>query len=147
MAEPDKLRRLGSPQTPPQPLLRRCSWSPDVLRDVAWSNRRRNQRMRRRDDGALTDDDLEELRGCLDLGFRFDSPDLDPKLSATFPALGLYRAVCHRQYGGALFRSASCPAGAAVPVIDPVLEDQERMKTRLRQWAKVVACSVRQFSA
>ncbi|GER56627.1 hypothetical protein STAS_34352 [Striga asiatica] len=118
MAEPDPLRHLGSPRSPPQPLLRQCSWSPDVLREVAWTNRRRNHLMRRREDGDLTDDDLDELRGCLDLGFRFDSPDLDPKLSSTFPALRLYRAVCRRQYGGEIFRSASCPAGAAQPVID-----------------------------
>ncbi|GFQ07681.1 hypothetical protein PHJA_002912200 [Phtheirospermum japonicum] len=51
---------------------------------------------------SVTDDDLDELRACFELGFNFDSPDLDPKLSSTFPTLEIYHAV-NWQY------CAACP--------------------------------------
>nr|GMC86841.1 uncharacterized protein LOC109162105 [Ipomoea batatas] len=56
----------------------------------------------------MTDDDLDELRGCIELGFGFDpdSPRLDPKLARTFPAMELYCAV-HRHYGGGSFSRSS----------------------------------------
>ncbi|KAL2537393.1 uncharacterized protein Fot_18784 [Forsythia ovata] len=93
------------PKVPP-PLFKQKSWSPDNLREEAWSNRRRNYRLRRGKSLSVTDDDLEELRACFDLGFNFDSPDLDPNLSNTFPALGFYYAV-NRQYCNSLSRSCS----------------------------------------
>lgn len=37
---------------------------------------------------SLTDDDLEELKGCLDLGFGFSYEEI-PELCNTLPALGL----------------------------------------------------------
>ncbi|KAL3843920.1 hypothetical protein ACJIZ3_001323 [Penstemon smallii] len=150
MSEESKTRlRRGAPL----PLYKQNSWSPDILRDEAWTNRRRNNRLRR--GRSVTDDDLDELRACFDLGFQFDSPDLDPKLSSTFPALEFYYAV-NRQYGNPLsrssssasssdFDSASSPIGSPSSIIDPG-EDPKMVKTRLRQWAQVVACSVRQFS-
>lgn len=42
----------------------------------------------------------------MDLGFGFDSPEIDPKLSDTFPALGFYHAV-NKQYQRSLSRSSS----------------------------------------
>ncbi|KAL3814234.1 hypothetical protein ACJIZ3_015502 [Penstemon smallii] len=139
-----RLRRGGS-----HPLYKQKSWSPDILREEAWINRRKNHRLRR--GRSVTDDDLEELRACYDLGF---SPDLDPKLSSTFPALEFYYAV-NRQYDNTLSRSSSASfsdfdsaastLGSPNSLIDPG-EDPEMVKTRLRQWAQVVACSVRQFS-
>lgn len=49
---------------------------------------------RRRSLSGITDDDLDELRACFELGFGFDSnSDLDPKLTKAFPALELYQAV------------------------------------------------------
>nr|GLL24353.1 uncharacterized protein LOC109162105 [Ipomoea trifida] len=56
----------------------------------------------------MTDDDLDDLRGCIELGFGFDpdSPRLDPKLARTFPAMELYCAV-HRHYGGGSFSRSS----------------------------------------
>jgi hypothetical protein len=56
----------------------------------------------------VTDDDLEELKACIELGFGFgpDSSDLDPKLSDTLPALGFYCAL-NKQYSSCLSRSAS----------------------------------------
>ncbi|XP_022896815.1 uncharacterized protein LOC111410614 [Olea europaea var. sylvestris] len=134
----------------PQPLRKQSSWSPDTLREEAWTNRKRNYRMRR---GKLsvTDDDLEELRGCFQLGFNFDSPDLDPKLSSAFPALEFYHAV-NRQYSNSLSRSSSsfsdCDSvssvGSPSSIIDPD-DDPVIVKTRLKQWAQIVACSVRQY--
>ncbi|KAK4401657.1 hypothetical protein Sango_0906400 [Sesamum angolense] len=115
---------------------------PDILREEAWINRRRNLRLRR--GRSVTDDDLDELRGCLDLGFDFDSPDLDPKLSSTLPALQFYYAV-NRQYSHTLSRSSSASfsdcdtastssVGSPGAIIDPG-EKPEMVKTRLRQWA------------
>ncbi|XP_057787504.1 uncharacterized protein LOC131004764 [Salvia miltiorrhiza] len=146
MSEPEqRLRRGNQP-----PLCKQNSWSPDILRDEAWTNRRRSHRLRR--GRSVTDDDLDELRACFELGFNFDSPDLDPKLSSTFPALELYCAV-NRQYSNSLSRSSSasfsdCDSASSTlesggSFIDPG-EDPEMVKTRLKHWAQVVACSVRQ---
>ncbi|KAL2460253.1 Protein of unknown function (DUF1685) [Abeliophyllum distichum] len=147
MSESEPPRRRAPP-----PLHKQNSWSPDTLREEAWTNRKRNYRMRR---GRLsvTDDDLEELRACFELGFNFDSPDLDPKLSSAFPALGFYYAV-NRQYSNSLSRSSSlsfsdCDSVSSVgsprSIIDPD-DDPAIVKTRLKQWAQIVACSVRQSS-
>ncbi|KAH6813398.1 membrane insertase [Perilla frutescens var. frutescens] len=146
-SEPSRLRR-GSPS----PLYKQNSWSPDILRDEAWINRRKNNRLRR--SRSFTDDDLDELRACFELGFNFDSPDLDPKLSSTFPALELYRAV-NRNYSNSLSRSSSASfsdsdsaastVGSSDFIVSPG-DDPDLVKTRLRQWAQVVACSVRQTS-
>ncbi|KAK6121553.1 hypothetical protein DH2020_044706 [Rehmannia glutinosa] len=142
-----RLRRREAP-----PLYKQNSWSPDILRDEAWTNRRKNHRLRR--GRSVTDDDLDELRACFELGFDFDSPDLDPKLSSTFPALEFYRAV-NRHYCSTLSRSssatfsdsdtASFSVGSPGSIIDPG-DDPTIVKTRLKQWAQVVACSVRQSS-
>nr|GMD08595.1 Protein spire [Ipomoea batatas] len=84
---------------------------------------------------SVTDDDLDELRGCIDLGFGFhpEPHDLDPKLAHTFPALELFCAV-NKHYNQSL--SSMFDLG----------EDPETVKTKLKQWAQVVACSVRQSS-
>lgn len=163
-------------------LSKQHSWSPDTLRDEAWSNRRKNNRHRR--GSSVTDDDLDELRACFELGFTFNSPDLDPKLSSTFPALEFYHAVNRRYSINTLSRSSSASfsdsdsASSSLEanglIIDPSKnssslflldrinydifgkklvyefsivtgEDPELVKTRLKQWAQVVACSVRQF--
>nr|DAD34126.1 TPA_asm: hypothetical protein HUJ06_004767 [Nelumbo nucifera] len=64
---------------------------------------------------------------CIELGFGFDldSPHLDNRLSDTLPALALYYAV-NKQYNHS------------------VRDNPQLVKTRLRQWAQVFACSVRQ---
>ncbi|KAL8540360.1 hypothetical protein ACS0TY_001823 [Phlomoides rotata] len=144
-SEPPRLRR-----GPPLPLYKQNSWSPDILRDEVWTNRRKNHRLRR--GRSVTDDDLDELRGCLDLGFNFDSPDLDPKLSSTFPALEFYHTV-NRHYNS-LSRSSSATfsdsdtasIGSPASIVDPG-DDPATVKARLRQWAQVVACSVRRSSS
>ncbi|XP_030523363.1 uncharacterized protein LOC115736000 [Rhodamnia argentea] len=144
--------RLG----PQRPLHKQHSWSPDVLREEAWQRRKGSFKGRRR--ASVTDDDLDELKGCIELGFGFDSPDVDPKLSDTFPALELYRAV-NKRYHRSLSRSSSVESSLSLSslvsdndaessgsIYDPG-DDPETVKTRLRQWAQIVACSVRQSSS
>ncbi|GAV77431.1 DUF1685 domain-containing protein [Cephalotus follicularis] len=145
------------PIPPPQRLYKQHSWSPDADRDEAWIRRRQNKR---NSDGvglsrskSVTDEDLEELKGCIELGFGFalDSPELDPKLSQTLPALGFYCAV-NKQFSERLSRSSSCSSmgsecesGNNNSIFDQG-DDKEMVKVRLKQWAQVVACSVRQNS-
>lgn len=111
-------RDVPPPPPPPLPTHRRLhklnSWSPDLLRDEAWQRRKGKGRKEGCSGGgsglgrsrSISDEDLEELRGCMDLGFGFDSPEIDPKLSDTFPALGFYHAV-NKQYQRSLSRSSS----------------------------------------
>ncbi|KAK4789829.1 hypothetical protein SAY86_017133 [Trapa natans] len=135
------------------------SWSPDLLRDEAWQRRKGRGRSRGSGLGrsrSITDEDLEELRGCMELGFGFDSPDIDPKLSDTLPALGFYHAV-NRQYQRSLSRSSSVSSivslasdndsdqYSASSIYDPG-DDPEMVKARLRQWAQLVACAVKHSS-
>ncbi|CAN1192408.1 hypothetical protein LINPERHAP2_LOCUS41538 [Linum perenne] len=146
------------------PILRKNnSWSPDSGRENVWRRRKSNQSSSRlhRSSSNVTDEDVDELNACIELGFGFDpeSPDLDPRLSETLPALGFYCAV-HKQYNKILSRTSSEVSdggdSAASPiVIDPMDfflgrvgsgEDPEMVKMKLKQWAKVVGCSVKQLA-
>ncbi|XP_019169670.1 PREDICTED: uncharacterized protein LOC109165392 [Ipomoea nil] len=121
---------------PPRRLLKQQTWSPNMYREETWVRRQGNSNRRRRDRcKSVTDDDLDELRGCIDLGFGFhpEPNELDPKLAQTFPALELFCAV-NKQYNECL--SSMFDLG----------EDPETVKAKLKQWAQVVACSVRQSS-
>ncbi|XVE66828.1 hypothetical protein DITRI_Ditri08aG0110900 [Diplodiscus trichospermus] len=151
---PRRYAPLPPPPSQPRPLYKQRSWSPDAERDEAWVRRKESYGVGLRRTQSLTNDDLEELKGCIELGFGFepDSPELDPKLSDTLPALPFYCAV-NRQYSGRLSRSSSTSsmgsfsdAGSTSTIIDQG-EDPETVKTKLRQWAQVVACSLRQCSA
>ncbi|CAN0846473.1 hypothetical protein LINGRAHAP2_LOCUS4470 [Linum grandiflorum] len=143
----------------PMPRLRKMmSWSPETQRDEVWRRRKEANRIRRRN-RTLTDEDLDELNGCMELGFRFntDSPDLDPRLSDTLPALGLYYAV-HKQYNHHLSRTSSASSiltsisdggsggGVKSQLVVDTGKDPEMVKARLRQWARMVACSVKQIA-
>ncbi|PHU10401.1 hypothetical protein BC332_22261 [Capsicum chinense] len=139
------------------------SWSPDIQRERTWLKRRKNHRLRlaaerhrittaddrRRSMDCLTDVDVDEFRACFELGFGFDpNSDLDPKLTSAFPALELYQAV------NKLSRSSSSvsmvtsdsetPSSveSSVSIVEPG-DDPETVKMRLRQWAQMVAISVR----
>ncbi|XP_010916607.1 uncharacterized protein [Elaeis guineensis] len=135
--------------------------SRDSARDKAWLRRKslRHGRLRGAPVGrSVVDDDVDELRGCMDLGFgfAFDSGDdgttIVARLARTFPALDLYYAV-HKQYHVSVVGSGSgsdssfdgSPPDSPVSIISPGASP-ERVKKRLRQWARVVACSVRQRS-
>lgn len=142
------------PPPPPCPLLKHRSWSPDADRDEAWIRKRQaNHQIGLERSKSVTDDDLEELKGCIELGFGFepDSPDLEPKLSDTLPALEFYCAV-NRQYSERLSRTSSFSSiasdseGSSTSTIFDPANGPETVKMRLKQWARVVACSVRQFS-
>ncbi|KAK8626863.1 hypothetical protein V6N13_134493 [Hibiscus sabdariffa] len=141
---------LPPPQQQPRPLYKQRSWSPDVERDEAWLRRKESYGGGLRRSQSFSNDDLEELKGCIELGFGFetDSPELDPKLSDTLPALPFYCAV-NRQYNSRLPRTSSSSSIGSCSDAGNIIDqgdDPETVKTRLRQWAQVVACSVQQFS-
>lgn len=57
---------------------------------------------------SLTDEDMDELRGCIDLGFGFSNEQEDMELCNTLPALELCYAIT-RQYNDVTGRSSSSP--------------------------------------
>ncbi|XP_057449518.1 uncharacterized protein LOC130740825 [Lotus japonicus] len=145
------------------PLLKQRSWSPDVCRNEAWLRRKGNWKNRRTK--SVTDEDVDELKACIELGFGFESSpevELDRRLSDTLPALELYHAV-NKSYSESRFHkppTATAPSSSAAsdrestpsPISSPRTaifgtdDDPQTVKTRLRQWAQVVACAVRQSS-
>ncbi|KAK7285139.1 hypothetical protein RJT34_19899 [Clitoria ternatea] len=149
--------------------------------DIAWERRRsRSRRQERRrnsidcDDNDnhnnnnnhrndnITDDDLSELKGSIELGFGFNEED-GQTLCNTLPALDLYFAV-NRQlspspvstphahsrrnstsFGNAINTIVSTPDAATDSwKICRAGDDPEHVKTKLRHWAQAVACSVMQ---
>jgi hypothetical protein len=56
----------------------------------------------------LIDEDMDELRGCIDLGFGFSNDEGDLELCNTLPAFELYYAIT-RQYNDVTGRSPSHP--------------------------------------
>jgi hypothetical protein len=97
---------------PPRRLYKHVSWSPDMLREEAWHRKKHNHLSRSRSSNnllskSLSDDDLQELKACFELGFGFDSPEFDSKLSHTIPALKLYHAVNKQYNKHRLSRSSS----------------------------------------
>ncbi|XP_010517348.1 PREDICTED: uncharacterized protein LOC104792814 [Camelina sativa] len=139
---------------PPKPLMKQQSLPAEVNRDEAWlrmKKRHPSDRLRR-SKSCITNDDIEELKGCFDLGFGFepDSPDFSPRLSKTIPALDLYTAI-HRQYNNHLSRTSSSASephvsNSSTMTIVNKGDDGKMMKKKLKQWAKVVACSARHSS-
>ncbi|GJN27936.1 hypothetical protein PR202_gb16004 [Eleusine coracana subsp. coracana] len=121
--------------------------------------------------GRLTDADLDELRGSMELGFGFDEEKGGQNLCDTLPALDLYFAV-NRQLSEPKMRwsTSSAPSLSATSsssnlcgtpspgspsaqsnLMDPWKicspgENPQLVKTRLRHWAQVVACSVKHSS-
>ncbi|KAK9096936.1 hypothetical protein Sjap_022433 [Stephania japonica] len=127
-------------------LYKQKSWSSEAYREEAWLRRRDKYRSSLTRSKSVTDDDLEELKGCLDLGFGFEfSRQLDRKLSDTLPALELYYAINNSVSSSA---NSECDPSSPPPIGSPRIfdpgESPVMVKTRLRQWAQVVACSVRQ---
>ncbi|XP_066355909.1 uncharacterized protein [Miscanthus floridulus] len=110
---------------------------------------------------SLTDDDLEELKGCADLGFGFSYDEI-PELRGTLPALELCYSMTQRlqlddvdkpalqqQHDAAA--AAAAPDASAVPLPPPVTnwkisspgDSPDEVKARLKYWAQAVACTVR----
>lgn len=97
---------------PASSLYKQRSWSPDAYRDEAWLRRKGNWKNRR--SRSVTDEDVDELKACIELGFGFESsPEVEPdqRLSDTLPALELYYAV-NKSYNNSLL---SKPPAAATP--------------------------------
>lgn len=83
-----------------RPLLKHRSWSPDVEREETWERRKDLHRMRggSRAVRSLTDDDFDELRGCIDLGLvsgdgSLEDGDLPNRMVKILPAFHLYLAI------------------------------------------------------
>ncbi|RWR83837.1 Protein of unknown function DUF1685 [Cinnamomum micranthum f. kanehirae] len=107
---------------------------------------------------SLTEDDLDELKGCLDLGFGFSYEEI-PELCNTLPALELCYSMSQRfldeqqrspeaSAENDAVSTESCSSGAASsPManwkISSPGDDPEEVKARLKFWAQAVACTVR----
>ncbi|XP_039067319.1 uncharacterized protein LOC120213233 [Hibiscus syriacus] len=138
----------------------------ETSRDIAWERRRleilRQEREKNwiSDNNSLTGEDLQELKGCIELGFGFNEED-GQKLTSTLPALDLYFAVNrqlspspvstpHSQSSSSTVslgdRSSSfgSPRSESDWMICSPGEDPQLVKTKLRHWAQAVACSVMQ---
>ncbi|XP_020594464.1 uncharacterized protein LOC110034553 [Phalaenopsis equestris] len=99
---------------------------------------------------SLTDEDLEELKGCLDLGFGFSYDEI-PELCGTLPALELCYSMSQRFLDEQQQRSTA--GYHAVGSISPVRvanwkisnpgDHPDEVKARLKYWAQAVACTVK----
>ncbi|KAI4370250.1 hypothetical protein MLD38_018618 [Melastoma candidum] len=144
--------------------------------DLAWEKRRR-QTLRqgrmaaitspsrsREPPDEVTDEDLNELKGCIELGFGFNEDD-GQMLTGTLPALDIYFLVSRYLTKGSVgstpssvMSSSSSSSSLGGPsysdgsprsdseswkICNPG-DDPQQVKTKLRHWAQAVACSVRQ---
>lgn len=82
---------------------------------------------------SLTDDDLEELKGCLDLGFGFSYDEI-PELCHTLPALELcYSMSRSLDAGGGNSAAETCAAAfAAPPVANWKISSPGKMKALIK---------------
>ncbi|KAE8721620.1 Ankyrin repeat family protein [Hibiscus syriacus] len=133
----------------------------ETSRDIAWERRRRQILRHQRGKNGLTDEDLHELRGCIELGFGFNEED-GQKLCNTLPALDLYFAVnrqlspspvstpqsgCSSSASSLGSRSSSFDSPVSEPADWKIYspgENPQQVKTKLRHWAQAVACSLMQ---
>ncbi|KAK9058511.1 hypothetical protein SSX86_023353 [Deinandra increscens subsp. villosa] len=99
---------------------------------------------------SLTDEDLEELKGCLDLGFGFSYDEI-PELCNTLPALELCYSMSQTfleeqqrssESPSIVCESSSPPSKANWKISTPG-DDPEDVKARLKFWAQAVACTVK----
>ncbi|CAL1365990.1 unnamed protein product [Linum trigynum] len=115
---------------------------------------------------SLTDDDLDELKGCLDLGFGGFSYDEIPELCNTLPALELCYSMSQKFLDDTNQKSsfpaegmdsssdgspadgvAASDQAASSPIanwkISSPGDHPEDVKARLKYWAQAVACTVK----
>ncbi|CAF2052020.1 hypothetical protein HID58_036897 [Brassica napus] len=99
---------------------------------------------------SLTDDDLEDLKGCLDLGFGFSYDEI-PELCNTLPALELCYSMRRRfsddKNNNKTPESSSVDASPPSPPIanwkiSSPGDNPDDVKARLKYWAQAVACTV-----
>ncbi|KAJ9701431.1 hypothetical protein PVL29_006679 [Vitis rotundifolia] len=97
---------------------------------------------------SLTDEDLDELKGCLDLGFGFSYEEI-PELCNTLPALELCYSMSQKFMDDQQKAPESSPAASESPgpianwKISSPGDHPEEVKARLKFWAQAVACTVR----
>ncbi|CAH9122357.1 unnamed protein product [Cuscuta epithymum] len=105
---------------------------------------------------SLTDDDLEELKGCLDLGFGFNYEEI-PELCNTLPALELCYSMTQKyllqddHHHSAAAAAAAHPASPSSSATSPIAnwkisspgDDPEEVKARLKYWAQATVCTVK----
>ncbi|KAJ0261938.1 hypothetical protein HA466_0049600 [Hirschfeldia incana] len=98
---------------------------------------------------SLTDDDLEELKGCLDLGFGFSYDEI-PELCNTLPALELCYSMSQKYLDDKQNHQEDSPLSPPTttgPVanwkISSPGDNPDEVKARLKYWAQTVACTVR----
>ncbi|XVE76647.1 hypothetical protein DITRI_Ditri12bG0190500 [Diplodiscus trichospermus] len=100
---------------------------------------------------SLTDEDLDELKGCLDLGFGFSYEEI-PELCNTLPALELCYSMSQKYLDDQHHKSPdTSPDSTDEPVSTPVAnwkisspgDHPEDVKARLKFWAQAVACTVK----
>uniref|UniRef100_A0A804IF22 Uncharacterized protein n=1 Tax=Musa acuminata subsp. malaccensis TaxID=214687 RepID=A0A804IF22_MUSAM len=93
---------------------------------------------------SLTDDDLEELKACLDLGFGFSYEGI-PELCNTLPALELCYSMSQRFHLDDQQEQIS--HGDSLPFANWMIsspgDDPDEVKARLKYWAQTVACTLR----
>ncbi|XP_044969986.1 uncharacterized protein LOC123430151 [Hordeum vulgare subsp. vulgare] len=160
----------------------------ETTREVKWEKRRRQIQRQRSSMGlydadrvnmhtnanGVTDEDLDELKGSMELGFGFNEESGGQNLCDTLPALDLYFAVnrqlsepkmrvcsrslpslCVATSSSSMHSGTPSPAGSptaqpslldSLKICSPAGENPQLIKTRLRQWAQVVACSVKHSS-
>ncbi|KAA0044579.1 hypothetical protein IC582_017262 [Cucumis melo] len=104
---------------------------------------------------SLTDEDLDELKGCVDLGFGFSYDEI-PELCNTLPALELCYSMSQKymddhQKSPESSPASAVPADSCSSVSSPIAnwkisspgDHPEDVKARLKFWAQAVACTVR----
>ncbi|XP_010524140.1 PREDICTED: uncharacterized protein LOC104802305 [Tarenaya hassleriana] len=103
---------------------------------------------------SLTDDDLEELKGCVDLGFGFSYEEI-PELCNTLPALELCYSMSQKFLDHDQHTPSSTSPEKKTPVpeshVSPIAnwkisspgDNPDDVKARLKYWAQAVACTVR----
>ncbi|CAH9101295.1 unnamed protein product [Cuscuta europaea] len=107
---------------------------------------------------SLTDDDLEELKGCLDLGFGFNYEEI-PELCNTLPALELCYSMTqkyllqddHHHSAAAAAAHPASPSSSSSSASSPIAnwkisspgDDPEEVKARLKYWAQATVCTVK----
>ncbi|KAF8393895.1 hypothetical protein HHK36_020095 [Tetracentron sinense] len=104
---------------------------------------------------SLTDEDLDELKGCLDLGFGFSYEEI-PELCNTLPALELCYSMSQKfldeqQKPLDASDSSSATTETCSSTSSPIAnwkisspgDHPEEVKARLKYWAQAVACTVK----
>ncbi|XP_076884745.1 uncharacterized protein LOC143534025 [Bidens hawaiensis] len=128
---------MPSPPPPPSSsatLYKQKSWSPDLHREEEWTRRKGKHLLhRRRKSKSVTDEDIDELKACFDLGFGFDYDTISKSSSVSSSSA----------YSDPDLSSTSSSPHTIINRGD----NPQTVKTRLRQWAQVVACSVRLSSS